>query len=1602
MFRTWLTHLSHRIQHSDNRRVESRRRLLRTRQLRSGATEMLEDRCLLTLIDLSPLSGALNVSANPYTADHAAGLSGLNEGTPNASVASGNETGGGITYDEATNVLSFEFAYGADFGFNDLESAFGAAHIHGPGLVLAPDAANMNAGILFNLVDAGTHTAGSTSLTGSFSGMWTLSDAQEEMLFDNALYINIHSATIGSGEIRAQLIPVQSTSNAHVALSDGNLTITDLSGTTDDSLNLAVSGTDLVITNGATFTATGTGVAGSGTGTITIPLANITGPITINGRDGDDSVTVDFSGGNPVPGGLTFDGGTQNGASGGDSLTVLGTFTTQTISYTTTSADGNNGSIDVDGAMITFTGLEPVTAGDSADTILNLPADAANNAVLQDSTNAGEIELIDNGTTIEDTIIPNPTNSLTINLGNQGDALAVNALDAAWVASLIINGGTAATDDVQLTGVALVSTPGRGLWVTEVETLGITGGTISGNSASIGGGILIDNSTSGTSTTATIDSVAISGNTATGTSATEGGGGLFNNGASVTIQNGTVISGNVASGTSGSGGGIFNAAGGILTISGSSITGNTANRAGGGIEDASGAGLGVTLTGATLAGNSAGIDIGDGAAANPGNGGGLHVTGAGDILIDGGTINGNVAALEGGGLWNGTGTMTIQNGTVISGNTASGDAADDGGGGIFNNGGTLTIDGTASAVTISGNLADGTAGSGGGIFSTDGMVSITGASILSNSANRAGGGIEVVEGTLLLTDTSLTGNDVDGTAAGTPNPGNGGGIHITGAANTTVSGGMISNNHAANEGGGLWNNTGTMTIQDAAEIDANTASGNAATNGGGGIFNNGGTLIVDGSNGAVVISNNAADGTAGSGGGIFNDDAGTLTISFTVIQSNGASRAGGGIEDNSSGSTSVTSSTLTGNSAGPGPGNGGALHITANSGVTISNSTISGNSAANEGGGLWNSSQGTLTILNSTITGNHADSGGNGGGLFTDSGGATGLTNTIVAGNDSGAGNTPDDIAGDSVAGVSFNNLIGDAASSGGLTDGTDGNLVGDSGAGTIDIALVLNPVLADNGGLTPTHALIVGSPAINAGMDLSGSGITLDQRGVARPQGTAYDIGAAEIEIFTVTGRKFLDLNGDGARLPQSVVDLNLFAQNGNFFPNTYGGQEKWVRSSGLDWHFILPDGTFTRWDRTPGMLSGTVVANLNVRYYIDPFLLTESDSEPYLNGWTIELLDSMGMVIDTAVTADIDLDNSGTIDPETERGVYRFQVVMQPSVSIREVQQTGYRQSSGPGPDADTALMLDDTLNLRYTGNYFTNFGGLFENWLRTDTGWVYILPDGKVFEWDRTSGGNRGPLMGTEIAQLDPIYHASPQLLWDAVDPVINTAGSGQAAGPTFGNYQPVVISGRVFEDLDRSGSRQAGEPYTNNQIVQLLDRANHVVAEVSTADVDLDNSNSIDPETERGIYEFANLVPGTYTVRHELQDGTFETTPFASPFAPVAYRIDQQLDLVFTGDFFENFGTEKERWLFSRRLREWVYIKADGSLFQWDRASGPAPGALSGTFIARLDNSYYVNPETLYDAQPLSLRVISGDSVAGYDFGFYDIDRAFEDFDNFGNG
>jgi Ca2+-binding RTX toxin-like protein len=175
--------------------------------------------------------------------------------------------------------------------------------------------------------------------------------------------------------------------------------------------------------------------------------------------------------------------------------------------------------------------------------------------------------------------------------------------------------------------------------------------------------------------------------------------------------------------------------------------------------------------------------------------------------------------------------------------------------------------------------------------------------------------------------------------------------------------------------------------------------------------------------------------------------------------------------------------------------------------LTIDRSTITGNTATKDFGGgveFFGSSTAPLTIRDSTISGNSVTTGlYGGGGLSFYSGSSRTVVNSIIA--DNAAPKGPDVYnfpPGASTLNASFSLIENPSGVT--LTGGP--NITGQDPK--------LGP-LADNGGPTPTEALLVGSPAIDqgqaSGVDQRGAPRPFDLAGVALAGDNDADIGAYE-----------------------------------------------------------------------------------------------------------------------------------------------------------------------------------------------------------------------------------------------------------------------------------------------------------------------------------------------------------------------------------------------------------------------------------------------------------------------------------------------------------
>lgn len=322
---------------------------------------------------------------------------------------------------------------------------------------------------------------------------------------------------------------------------------------------------------------------------------------------------------------------------------------------------------------------------------------------------------------------------------------------------------------------------------------------------------------------------------------------------------------------------------------------------------------------------------------------------------------------------------------------------------------------------------------------------MSGLTLTNGSADFEGGGGILNDHAILTLDSCAVKNSyAQSNGGGINNDGSGGSAALT-ILNSTV-----NLNGVSYDGGGTYNNAdngGSATLAIMNSIVSSNGAGfadNFPTGSEGGVFNGVGSVTITNSS----VSGNHVDVPGpnfptGAGGGISNY--GTLTITNSTIDSNYCFLVGGGVYNN--GTLTIENGPVSGNRAdgqhdGQPWGHGGGIVGE----VTFINSTLSGNGASLSGGDL----EGGGVIKNSTISGN-----GNGG-IST---GGMEIGNTILNNN----------------LGV---NIDGTATSLGYSDDG-GGNLTrpGDQ----INTPPLIGN-LQDNGGRTFTHALLPGSPAINAG----------------------------------------------------------------------------------------------------------------------------------------------------------------------------------------------------------------------------------------------------------------------------------------------------------------------------------------------------------------------------------------------------------------------------------------------------------------------------------------------------------------------------------------
>ncbi len=449
-------------------------------------------------------------------------------------------------------------------------------------------------------------------------------------------------------------------------------------------------------------------------------------------------------------------------------------------------------------------------------------------------------------------------------------------------------------------------------------------------------------------------------------------------------------------------------------------------------------------------------------------------------------------------------------------------------------------------VTLAGAGAASTQVDGGGIDRVFAVaatgVRISGLSIAGGDArpNGSGGGIAVSRGgSLTLTESIVTANKAD----------EGGGIASSGQA--AISDSTVSHNEGGPDGGGGVYNGGESMVIEGTQILSNTAQR------AGGVFENGGELTIVGGS----VSDNGSAATTAQGGGL-EIDGGPTTLTDVQVSGNVANNVGAGIVSDvrPAQETTLAQTDVAGNEL-VSSGNvvrGAGIYVSG--AITLSDSWVHDNSGLNgEGGGIFfqpRNAEEPLQIEGSTIGPSNRATEGDG--IFAD-GAAVAITRSTIAGNGDdldpgyggglyvGSGTTAtlrDDTLAENKASSSTgggnlyaqnnstllwqNTLVARPFGGGNCEHGSTASITSEGGdqeygdpeqmcgftdagdvASSADLDTTQLGALQDNGGPTETMALFPGAPPVDTGAGCRPT----DQRGVPRPQGSACDSGAYELD---------------------------------------------------------------------------------------------------------------------------------------------------------------------------------------------------------------------------------------------------------------------------------------------------------------------------------------------------------------------------------------------------------------------------------------------------------------------------------------------------------
>ena len=381
-------------------------------------------------------------------------------------------------------------------------------------------------------------------------------------------------------------------------------------------------------------------------------------------------------------------------------------------------------------------------------------------------------------------------------------------------------------------------------------------------------------------------------------------------------------------------------------------------------------------------------------------------------------------------------------------------------------------------------------------------------------------------------------------------------------------------------------------------------------------------------------------------------------------------------------------------------------------------------------------------------------------------------------------------------------------------------------------------------------------------------------------------------IATASVTGEVFNDLPGSGSFV---AGDPGLGGWTINLLNASDATVATAVTNSSGDYSFSnVPSGTYTvseelqnEWIQTfpasPGTYTFTVTSGQNVSgQNFGAFQLVTFSGEVYndlngngvndpgdpgLQGWTVDLRDSLNNLVATVTSA--------------QDGTYSFANLGPGGYTIEELSQAGWDLTEPANPTGTytvQAMSGTNSSGLDFGNFQFMNVIGLVYNDSNGNgnldpaetglQGWTVLLLNAAGDTVATVTSDQNGDY---EFANLFPgtfTVEEIPPPGWVQTQPVnpnyyqFTTQSGLNEAGLNFGNFKLATFSGNVFDDLNGNGVQDKGDVGLPTWVVDLVNPNGNVLASTVTS--------------KSGNYSFTGIGPGTFTVAEVVKPGWYQTT------------------------------------------------------------------------------------------------------------------------------